>query len=149
MTGLRIATACCAAALAALAAASPTPAAANAPPMVERINSARANHGLAPLRHSPYLRRSSRRWGTHLMRTKRFGHMGIRASRRFRYVGEVLAYHGGWKPRRGRAVRRWLRSPGHRAALLSGSFRHVGTALVRGRIGGRRITFWVVQFGQR
>lgn len=148
MATVRIVTACCAVALAVMAVTAPAPAAAK-PPMVEAINSVRAKHGLKPLRPSPYLRGSSRRWGSHLMRSGRFGHMGIRASRRFRYVGEVLAYHRGWKPRRGRTVRRWLRSPGHRAALLSQSFGDVGTAFARGRIGGRRYTIWVVQFGRR
>jgi len=148
MARLRIATACCAVALAAPA-AGPTPAAAKTPPMVEKINSVRATHGLEPMRYSPYLRRSSRRWGAYLMSTGQFGHIGIHASSRFPYVGEVLAYHSGWKPRRSGTVRRWLASPGHREAVLSPSFRNVGTSFARGHIGGRRATIWVVQFGRR
>ena len=46
-------------------------------------------------------------------------------------------------------IRGWLASPGHRAVLLSPSFKNVGTAFARGRIGGRRTTIWVVQFGRR
>ncbi len=149
MARLRVAVTCCAVALAACAAAAPTPAMAKTPPMVEKINSVRAAHGLEPLRASPYLRRSSRRWGTYLINTGQFGHLGVRASRRFPYVGEVLSYHGGWRPRRSATVRGWLESPGHRAALLSPSFDSVGAAFARGRIGGRRTTIWVVQFGRR
>ena len=149
MARLRIATTCCAVGLAAPAVAVPTPAAAKPWPMVEKINSVRAAHGLEALRSSPYLRRSSRRWGSYLMRTGQFGHLGVHASRRFPYVGEVLGYHSDWKPRRPATIRGWLASPGHRSVLLSPSFRNVGTAFARGRIGGRRTTIWVVQFGRR
>lgn len=149
MARLRVATTCCAVALTAPAAAGSTPAAAATRPMVEKINSVRAAHGLKALRPSPYLRRSSRRWGSYLMQTGQFGHLGVRASHRFPYVGEVLSYHRGWKPRRPATVRGWLESPGHRAALLSPSFGYVGSSFARGRIGGERTMIWVVQFGRR
>ena len=149
MARLRIATTCCAVGLAGPAVAVPTPAAAKPWPMVEKINSVRADHGLEPLRQSPYLRRSSLRWGSYLARSGRFQHLGIRASRRFPLVGEVLGYHGDWTPRRSATVRDWLASPGHRSVLLSPSFRNVGTAFARGHIEGRRATIWVVQFGRR
>jgi uncharacterized protein YkwD len=117
-----------------------------ADPMVGKINRARRRHGLRGLRASPSLTRSSRRFGRHLMRTDRFGHDShIWTSRRFRYKGEVLALHSGWRARRGGTIRGWMGSSAHRSVLLSGRYRLVGAAPVRGRFGGRRATIWVAQ----
>jgi uncharacterized protein YkwD len=117
-----------------------------ADPMVGRINRVRRRHGLRPLRASPSLTRSARRFGRYLMRTDRFGHDShIWASGRFRVKGEVLAFHRGWRPRRAKTMRSWMRSPSHRSVLLSGRYRALGAAGVRGRFGGRRATIWVGQ----
>jgi uncharacterized protein YkwD len=117
-----------------------------ADPMVGKINRVRRRHGLRPLRASGSLTRSSRRFGRYLMRTDRFGHDShIWASRRFRFKGEVLAIHHGWRARRASTVRRWMRSPAHRPVLLSRRYRAVGAAPVRGRFGRRRATIWVAQ----
>jgi uncharacterized protein YkwD len=126
---------------------SPEPVAqAAADPMVGKINRARRRHGLRRLRVSRSLTRSSRRFGRHLMRTDRFGHDShIWASRRFRYKGEVLGFQSGWRARRSSMIRGWMRSPAHRGVLLSGRYRLVGAAAVRGRFGGRRATIWVAQ----
>jgi uncharacterized protein YkwD len=118
--------------------------------MVDTINRARAKHGAQALRHHAALSRSARRYARHLLRTGRFGHAGrIRASDRFRHLGEVLARHPGRKPRRSRTVRRWIRSPWHRPVLLGRQFRFVGVGRVYGRSGGRRRTIWVVHLGAR
>jgi uncharacterized protein YkwD len=117
-----------------------------ADPMVGKINRARRRHGLRPLRASRSLARSSRRFGRYLIRTDRFGHDShIWTNRRFRYKGEVLALHSGWRARRSSTIRGWMRSPAHRSVLLSGRYRVVGAAAVRGRFGGRRATIWVAQ----
>jgi uncharacterized protein YkwD len=117
-----------------------------ADPMVGKINRARARNGIRRLRVSRSLSRSSRRFGRHLMRTDRFGHDShIWASRRFRYKGEVLALQSGWRARRGNVIRGWMNSSAHRGVLLSGRYRVVGIAAVRGRFGGRRATIWVGQ----
>jgi uncharacterized protein YkwD len=117
-----------------------------ADPMVGKINRARRRHGLRRLRASASLARSSRRFGRYLMRANRFGHDShIWTNRRFRYKGEVLALHSGWRARRGSTIRGWMRSPAHRSVLLSGRYRLVGAAAVRGRFGGRRTTIWVAQ----
>jgi uncharacterized protein YkwD len=130
--------------------AAAAPAAGKDPPMVDRINKARANRGVPPLRHHRALSRSAKRYARWLMRTDTFGHADrIRASHRFRRLGELLARHGGRKPRRGRTVRGWLRSPWHRPVLLSRRFRFVGAGRVFGRFRGRRCTIWVVHLGTR
>ena len=118
--------------------------------MVEAINQARAEHGLAPLRHHALLGRSAQRHAGHLLRTDRFGHAGrVRASERFRRFGEVLAWHNGPRPLPERAVRRWMRSAPHRGMLLSRQFRFAGAGRVRGNFRGRRCTIWVVHLGAR
>jgi hypothetical protein len=86
----------------------------------------------------------------HLLRTGTFGHADrIRASHRFRRLGELLSWHRGRKPRPGRTVRRWLRSGAHRPVLLGGVFRFAGAGRVSGRFRGRRCTIWVVHLGAR
>ena len=128
----------------------PASASASAPPMVKKINKARRAHGLPELRYSRSLGRSSERFARHLSRTHRFEHGArIQASRRFRRLGECLGRSSGWRLRRSKIVRLWLRSPTHRAIVLSRAFNSVGAASARGRLGGRRTTIWVAQFGRR
>lgn len=118
--------------------------------MVDRISEARVERGLPAVRHHASLSRSARRYARHLMRTGRFGHSGtIRASHRFSRVGELLSWHRGPKPRRGRTVGRWLRSWWHRRVLLDRGFRFAGAGRVIGRFRGRRCTIWVVHLGAR
>ena len=117
--------------------------------MVQHINKARENRGKPPLRYSRSLTASSRRFGRTILRTNRFGHASrIRASRRFRALGEILAYHRGYRARIRNTVSRWLRSPGHRRVMLSSRFRYVGAGKARGRLGRMRATTWVAQFGR-
>jgi len=117
--------------------------------MVKHINNARSAYGVPPLRRSGSLTRSSHRFGRYLLRVDRFGHASaIRASRRFRRLGEVLAYHRGDNALIRATVGRWMRSPGHRSAILSPRFRYVGAGKVRGRFGRMRATTWVMQLGR-
>jgi len=117
--------------------------------MVKQINQARNAYGVPSLRRSGSLARSAHRFGRYLLRTDRFGHTSpIRASRRFRRLGEVLAYHWGYRARIRATVRRWMLSPGHRSAILSPRFRYVGVGKVRGRFSRSRATTWVVQLGR-
>jgi uncharacterized protein YkwD len=118
--------------------------------MVETINRARAKHGAHALRYHAAPSRSARRYARHLLRTGSFGHAGrIRASDRFRHLGELLARHPGRKPRRSRTVRAWVRSPWHRPVLLGRQFRFVGVGRVHGRVHGTPRTIWVVHLGAR
>lgn len=118
--------------------------------LLAEINTVRAYAGLHPLRLSSSLNRSSGRYSRYLMRHNRFGHASrIRASRRFRMLGEVLEMHRGWRAQVRGTLRAWLRSPGHRAVLLSPRFRWIGLGRATGRFHGRRSTIWVSQLGRR
>ena len=129
----------------------PASAGASAPsPIVQKVNAFRAKHGLRPMRYSPSLARSSTRFAHYIARSGRFGHSGrIRASSRFRLLGEALTYTRGWKIRRSYALRRLLASSAHRPLLLSRTFNYVGVGRVRGRLGRSRATVWVLQFGRK
>jgi hypothetical protein len=64
----------------------------------------------------------------------------IWAGGRFRFKCEVLALHRGWRARRSSTICGWKHSPAHRSVLLSGRYRAVGAAPVRGvvsAVGGR------------
>ncbi|MDQ3719323.1 MAG: CAP domain-containing protein [Actinomycetota bacterium] len=117
--------------------------------MVAEINVVRSEYGLPAFRASRSLNRSSARYGRRIMRSGRFSHAArIRASRLFRDLGEVLSLHRGWRARIRRTVANWMRSPGHRAVLLSPRYRWLGSGRVRGRFGGARATAWVVHVGR-
>jgi uncharacterized protein YkwD len=109
--------------------------------MVNAVNDARQRHGLRPLRHLRTLARSAGRVARKLMRGDSFHHTSAPAGSRS--WGEALALHRGWRARARRTVRRWLRSPSHRAVLL-GRFRRIGAGMRRGRMHGRLTTVWVL-----
>jgi uncharacterized protein YkwD len=111
--------------------------------MVDAVNDARQRHGLGPLRESRSLARSAGRRAVALTRLGVFRHLGADAPAGSRSWGEALAIHRGWRARARTTVRRWLRSPSHRAVLLGG-FRRIGTGIKRGRLDGRLTTVWVL-----
>jgi uncharacterized protein YkwD len=114
------------------------------------INVTRAKHGLRPLRVSPSLRRSARRYARRMLRHDYFGHGSrISASRRFRRLGETLGLNWGWRARWRRIVRAWMRSPSHRRILLSRRYTWVGVGFARGRMGRTPASTWVAHFGKR
>jgi uncharacterized protein YkwD len=126
-----------------------TPSVEASPGLMSKVNGVRKAHRLAPLRVSPALARSSAGYAGRLMQADRFGHASrIRASHRFSRLGEVLAFNRGWTSSASAVVRGWLRSPSHRAALLSPSFRYAGAGVVQGRFGSGKATIWVVHFGR-
>lgn len=129
----------------------PTTATASSPEMklFKKVNAYRAKHGVPKLRMSRSLARSSKSWSRHMMRSGYFGHGSrIRASRRFRTLGEVIELHRGG-PRPSIAFRDWLNSGSHRSVILMRQFRHAGVGVVSGRFGGRRSSVWTMQFGRR
>jgi uncharacterized protein YkwD len=82
------------------------------------------------------------------MRMGRFGHEArIRASGRFRHLGEILAIQQGWQLRVGPIVRTWLGSATHRGLIMSSRFDCAGVGWSKGRLGGQVTTIWTVQFG--
>lgn len=120
---------CCCVIVAAVAAG---PAQAAAPTameerLVDRINDARAAHGLRQLRIRPGLNQGARSWSRYLLRRDSFHHGSLSPG-----MGEILAWGtcSWFTPRQ--SVRMWLDSPGHRALLLRPSFRFVGTGWTRG-----------------
>jgi uncharacterized protein YkwD len=135
-----------------LIAAVTAPAAAAAPAgdAVDQLNDIRRANGLAPLRQSPSLARSSTRYARHMVRTDYFGHSSrIAVSSQFGRAGETLALHDGFSPQAGETIADWMTSPGHRAVLMSSRYRWVGMGLARGRIGSRLVTVWVAHVGSR
>ena len=118
------------------------------PAMVAEVNRVRAARGLRPMRYSGSLRRSAASYARWMLRAGYFGHLArIRASRRYRRVGEALELHRGSRARIRRTVRRWLGSPSHRPLLLARGFRHLGAGRARGSFRGRHSTTWVLHFG--
>jgi uncharacterized protein YkwD len=112
--------------------------------MLDKINSARAKHGLRSLSAQTRLMRSADRYAGQLARNNVFRHGSIRLAG-FRATGEMLATQRGRGKGTGSVVRMWLRSPGHRALMLSRVFRQAGI----GRARGSGSTMWVVRLGAR
>ncbi len=110
--------------------------------MVRAVNEAREDHGRRALRPSRRLTRSAGRVAAKLAKLDVLGHLES-APAGSGARGEALARHRGWRARARSTVRRWLRSPSHRAVIL-GRFRTVGAGIKRGRVGGRLTTVWVL-----
>ena len=139
-----------AACLAAAALAAPTTAQASSADalMLRKINQVRAHHGLRALHASGSLNASAAAYSSWLMQADFFGHLaGIRAPANFDRLGEILEIHSGRRARIRSTVRRWLRSPGHRAIILGGGYRYFGSGMSVGSFRGRRSTIWVGHFG--
>jgi uncharacterized protein YkwD len=102
------------------------------------INRRRANHDLGRLRFSACADRTAERWSRRLAARDAFYHQSmwnVLERCNARYAGETLG-RGGMRP--AKLVRMWMRSPGHRAILLSTKARRVGIGATRDGSG------WVV-----
>src|SRR4051794_24809510 len=85
--------------------------------MLKRINNARKRHGLAPVRLSKSISRSSQSYANTLARESLFQHAVHPSARGFGSVAEILGL--AWGTCRARCVvRAWVHSPVHRAILL-------------------------------
>jgi uncharacterized protein YkwD len=115
--------------------------------MIDKINKARTELGLRPLRSAPRLRRSSHGYAGHLIHTGSFVHGSDWTRNGFRRSGEILALRRGWSRNPSPALRQWLGSNGHAALIFNPSFRYIGVAPARGYFGGARTTIWVAHFG--
>jgi uncharacterized protein YkwD len=99
--------------------------------LLQAINQARAQNGLAPLRVDPTLRRAARAHSRTLLRTGAFGH-GDFARRLIRFgargpaIAENLAWGVGAQATAASVLQGWLRSPSHRANVLRPGFRRIG-----------------------
>jgi uncharacterized protein YkwD len=117
--------------------------------MAAAINKVRARQGLPALRTSASLNRSARRFSRRLIRSGRFGHASrVQASGRFRSLGEALGMHLGEGLGIRSTLRLWLRSPAHRAIVLTRSMRWAGVGVAKGRYHRHSAAIWVLQTGR-
>ena len=89
-------------------------------------NVQRRSHGVRPLRAAACADRFAESWGRHLARTSSFYHQGltpILRTCRQRAAGENIG-RGNVSART--MVAMWMRSPGHRANLLDGTYTRLG-----------------------
>ncbi len=130
------------------------------------LNAERAKHGLAPLQHNDHLGKAAQAYSAKMVRQRFFAHVcpqGTTLTSRLRsakYVnksvrdyalGENLAWGSGSLATPRSIVRGWMRSPGHRDAILNRRFRDVGIGVAPGapaRVQGRAATY-TTEFGYR
>ena len=136
--------------------------------VLQQLNRTRAAHGLPPLRCSRSLVVSARRHSAQMGRRGFFAHASAdgtpfwRRIERFYVDDGFRSWEVGenifWQSPAGLAalsvVRSWLASPGHRANILSGSWREAGVGAISlptapGVYGGAPVTIVTVDFGER
>jgi uncharacterized protein YkwD len=127
--------------------------------MVRAINRQRAKHGLARVHSSRRLARAADFHSWEMLDANYFGHHSrdgspfdqrVRRYANHRTLGETLAMLGGCGNRAARrVVRMWMNSPGHRAILLSSSYRRVGLGKRTGDLGGSRACVITADFGSK
>lgn len=130
------------------------------------LNAQRERHGLRPLKLNRRLSKAARRHARDMARRNYFDHDSLgggsfvdrirragylRGARRW-WVGENLAWGTQERSAPRSITQMWMHSPGHRANILSHSFREVGIGLaydapVRG--GGRVAATYATSFGAK
>jgi uncharacterized protein YkwD len=95
--------------------------------LITAINNARAAHGVRRLRIGPRIQAGAHAWARTLIRTDSFRHGRLAAG-----VSENIAWGTCNWMTPAKAVRLWLRSPGHRRILLDRSARYVGAGWAAG-----------------
>lgn len=116
--------------------------------LVTKINAVRTARGLRPLRVVPRITLAARRHSTTMARSGSLTHAGFsrRISSlqisRLRTAGENVAYVSGCRRSTPLiTLRMWMRSPGHRANILSPRYRWIGVgAAIRGRCAATYLT---------
>jgi uncharacterized protein YkwD len=121
--------------------------------LLTAINSARAAAGVPPLRATGSLT-SAATWQSQVLaqvgyldHTSPDGSTLLDRLTRARWHGTTAGEDLAVAPSPSDAVSMWLQSPGHRANLLSPSFRTVGLGLARGAWQGRAALFVTADFG--
>jgi uncharacterized protein YkwD len=127
--------------------------------IVRAINRQRTKHDLARVRASRRLARAADYHSWEMLDANYFAHESRDGSpfdqrvRRYanqRSVGETLAVLGGCGRRSARrVVRMWMDSAGHRAILLSSTYRRVGLGKRTGDLGGSRACVVTADFGSK
>ena len=117
--------------------------------VLRQVNAVRAQAGLRRLRRSRALARSADQTALDVVATSTLSHtspdgtpMDTRLRRRVRAhaVGETLAAVPVQRDEASAIVAAWMRSPTHRAQLLTASFRRAGVGRRRGVVGGARMS---------
>jgi uncharacterized protein YkwD len=121
--------------------------------LLTAINAARAANGVAPLRMSASLTDAAT-WQSEVLaqagyidHTSPDGSTLVDRLTRVRWRGTAAGEDLAVASRPGDAVSMWMASPGHRANLLSPTFRTVGLGLVRGTWNGRGALYVTADFG--
>jgi uncharacterized protein YkwD len=133
--------------------------------LVREINEVRHAHGLGRVRLSSGLSEAARRHTRDMVGRQYFAHTsptGVTlqdrvaassfATRGRWYAGETLAWGAGPRGKAGNVVEAWMRSPSHRAVILSRDPRYgwIGVSRARGRfLGHEDMRIWTADFAQR
>ncbi len=127
--------------------------------IVRAINRQRTKHGLARVQSSRRLARAADYHSWEMLDANYFAHESrdgtpfdqrVRRYANHRSVGETLAMLGGCGKRVARrVVRMWMNSAGHRAILLSSTYRRVGLGKRTGDLGGSRACVVTADFGSK
>jgi uncharacterized protein YkwD len=130
------------------------------------LNRERAHYGLRKLKLNRKLSRAARRHARDMAKRNYFSHETLGGGnfvdriRREGYlrgahewmVGENLAWGSRGYSRPSVIMRMWMKSPGHRANILNGSFREIGIGLAYDapvRHGGKPACTYATEFGSR
>jgi uncharacterized protein YkwD len=127
------------------------------------LNAKRSAHGLRALRLNADLGTAARRHSRAMVRRRFFSHTSpngdefvdrIRATgylegARSWSVGENIAYGSGRRQTPRSIGRAWMNSPGHRANILSKSFRAIGIGIASGTPVGVAGATYTTDFGRR
>jgi uncharacterized protein YkwD len=127
------------------------------------INSARRQHGLGRLGTASSLARAASSYSADMADggffshqspggstpQMRISHVGYLSGASGWAIGETIAWGSGSLASPAAIVRSWLNSPGHRAILLSGTFRDVGIGIALSAPGGASGATFTGDFGVR
>lgn len=130
----------------------PVPVDPDAAALVERHNAERESRGLPAYAWDARLQQAAQAHADHMAQVGRMAHSGIgdgSPAGRIRaagYPGGSTAENVAWNyPDVPAAMRGWLSSPGHRAAILSRSSTAMGAAVAHGKGGS---PYWCTTFGR-
>jgi uncharacterized protein YkwD len=130
------------------------------------VNRERAERDRSRLRSNGHLEHAAQRHSSDMVRRAYFGHVSpgggtlvdrvkdstfyLRGARSWG-LGENLAWGSGTRATPRQTVAAWMRSPGHRKNILTGSFRELGVGVSLGspRGGGRSAATYATNFGRR
>jgi uncharacterized protein YkwD len=132
-------------------------------PLFRAINTVRRAHGLRPVVASPRLHWAARHHSSDMVAHHYFAHTSPYGSTLYRRIvtsgfrtygywqaGETLAWGTGFDATAAGVVRMWMRSPEHRAILLSPVFRFVGIGRAQGVFKGHsHAAVWTADWGHR